>query len=191
VPVRKLRVGVDREGEATAVNMFGPPCSDLRQQVGGCQTAWNSARLHRGFAKSKRRWMAAKERKERKRGGKKCPACEKLPALRAVPSSLPEEGKWLKNLFFCVLCVLLWPSSLPDFSPPSCSQQWGEAPAEPLPPGGVVPCSRLSRSFALLTGHCVAVATRRICRNTPLAAVSNSLSHCIRRKPKNCFFRAS
>ena len=34
--------------------------------------------------------MAAKEHKVRKRGGKKYPASEKLLALRAVPSSLPE-----------------------------------------------------------------------------------------------------
>ena len=77
--------------------------------------------------------MAAKERKERKRGGKKCPASEKLLALRAVPSSLPEGGKWPKNLFFCVLCVLLRPSSLPDFSPPSCSQQGPRPPDEMHP----------------------------------------------------------
>ena len=44
--------------------------------------------------------MAAKERKVRKRGGRKCPASEKWLALRAVPSSLPEGVKWPKNLFF-------------------------------------------------------------------------------------------
>ena len=34
-------------------------------------------------------------------------------------------------------------------APQSCSQHWGEAPAEPGVPESVVPGSRLSRSFAL------------------------------------------
>ena len=51
--------------------------------------------------------MATKERKELKWGGKKSPASEKFLAQRAVPSPLPEGVKWAKNLFFCVLCVLL------------------------------------------------------------------------------------
>ena len=73
--------------------------------------------------------MAAKERKEHKRGGKKSPASEKFLTLRAVPSSLPEGVQWQKSLGFLRSLSSLRPSSLPVRTPPSSSQQWQRAPA--------------------------------------------------------------
>ena len=49
----------------------GHPCSYLRRKVGECQTAWNSAQLHRGFEKSRTNRMATKERKGTQKGRQK------------------------------------------------------------------------------------------------------------------------